>query len=298
MSGFRCWEEADHAEKWLVFPENIGPRLSIDETSFSDGDLYTIVTNKDAHGGIGALVAIIFGTKAEIVEEALDHIPEELREMVEEITLDLSPSMGHIVRMEFTKASRVIDRFHIQKLANDAIQEIRIGHRWEAIKAEHERKLGDKETGEVLPPEVFANGDSRPQLLARSRYLLFKSADKWTESQKVRAKILFEQYPDIHDAYWLAHSLRMIFSKCPRRSIAATRLAKWYLEVEESGFDSFKVIARTFFDHEQEILNFFDNRSTNASAESFNSKIKNFRAQLRGVSDTAYFLFRLQNIYA
>jgi hypothetical protein len=47
-----------------------------------------------------------------------------------------------------------------------------------------------------------------------------------------------------------------------------------------------------------DILNFFDNRSTNASAESFNAKIKNFRAQLRGISDIKYFLFRLQKIYA
>ena len=47
-----------------------------------------------------------------------------------------------------------------------------------------------------------------------------------------------------------------------------------------------------------DILNIFDNRSTNASAESFNAKIKNFRAQLRGISDIKYFLFRLQKIYA
>ena len=47
-----------------------------------------------------------------------------------------------------------------------------------------------------------------------------------------------------------------------------------------------------------DILNFFDNRSTNASAESFNAKIKSFRAQLRGISDVKYFLFRLQKIYA
>ena len=47
-----------------------------------------------------------------------------------------------------------------------------------------------------------------------------------------------------------------------------------------------------------DILNFFDNRSTNASAEAFNAKIKNFRAQLRGISDIKYFLFRLQKIYA
>ena len=47
-----------------------------------------------------------------------------------------------------------------------------------------------------------------------------------------------------------------------------------------------------------DILYFFDNRSTNVSDESFNAKIKNFRAQLRGISDVKYFLFRLQKIYA
>jgi len=48
----------------------------------------------------------------------------------------------------------------------------------------------------------------------------------------------------------------------------------------------------------REILNYFDNRSTNASAESFNAKIKAFRMKLRGVRSKAFFLFRLTQIYA
>ncbi|MBP5332902.1 MAG: transposase [Bacteroidales bacterium] len=298
LSGFTEWEDAPHASEWLVYPENFGPKMSIDETSLSDGELYTIVSNKDAHGQKGAMAAIIHGTKAEVVNTALNQVPLDKRQLVTEITLDLSPSMRNICIMRFPNAKRVIDRFHIQKLACDAIQEMRIAHRWEALKAEHKRKLWVRETGEVIPPEKFENGDTRPQLLVRSRYLLFKSYEKWTESQKLRAKILFEQYPDLKKAYDLTDELRRIFSNTPRRSLGATRLAKWYASVENSGFDSFKVIAATFFDHETEILNFFDNRSTNASAESFNCKIKNFRAQLRGVSDINYFLFRLQNIYA
>ncbi|MDP2385340.1 MAG: transposase, partial [Bacteroidota bacterium] len=46
------------------------------------------------------------------------------------------------------------------------------------------------------------------------------------------------------------------------------------------------------------ILNYFDNRSTNASAESFNAKIKAFRAQNRGVTDFNFFLFRLTKLFA
>ncbi|WP_367187091.1 transposase [Mucilaginibacter sp.] len=48
----------------------------------------------------------------------------------------------------------------------------------------------------------------------------------------------------------------------------------------------------------EHFLNFFNNRSTNASAESFNAKIKAFRATSRGVRDTTFFLFRLAKIYA
>ena len=46
-----------------------------------------------------------------------------------------------------------------------------------------------------------------------------------------------------------------------------------------------------------EILNFYNNRSTNAAAESFNAKIKLFRANLHGVTDKKFFLFRIAKLY-
>lgn len=69
LSGYFDWEERPHAGEWLVFPENVGPNMSIDETSLSDGELYTVLTNKDAHGRKGTLAAIVAGTKAEVVRE-------------------------------------------------------------------------------------------------------------------------------------------------------------------------------------------------------------------------------------
>jgi transposase len=68
--------------------------------------------------------------------------------------------------------------------------------------------------------------------------------------------------------------------------------------VADSGFKSFNTITATVYEHYEEILNFFINRSTNAAAESFNAKIKSFRASLRGVADIKFFLFRLAEIYA
>lgn len=298
LSDFSQWSEKDHAQEWLVFPENIGPNLSIDETSISNGELYTIITNKAAKGRKGALVAIIEGTSSEKVIEALERIPEELLAGVEEVTLDMAESMRKIVRRCFPNARRVIDRFHVQKLAYDALQQIRIEHRWDAINAETEQLEESKLAGEKYIPFVYQNGDTRKQLLARSRYLLFKSPDKWTLKQKQRAGILFEEYPDLKKAYSLTHSLRMIFSKNTVKDAARLSLARWYNQVAESEFKSFNTIAATVYEHYDEILNFFINRATNASAESFNAKVKAFRASLRGVVDMKFFLFRLTKIYA
>lgn len=298
LSGYRTWESLNHADQWLVFPENFGPNMAIDETSLSDGDLYTIITNRDRHGREGCLAAIIAGTKAETVNAALEHVDDSILDSVREVTLDLSDSMRNIVRYSFRKAERVIDRFHIQKLACDAVQEMRIRYRWKAIQETTDEMEEARLSGTLYVPFRYGNGDTKKELLARSRYLLFKSADKWTASQKERAAILFEEYPDLKKAYGLSHSLRMIFAKNTIKDAARLSMARWYNQVEEAGFHSFNVIAATFYEHYDDILNFYNNRSSNAAAESFNSKIKNFRTALRGVTDEKFFLYRLANIYA
>lgn len=298
LSGFRTWDQLSHAEEWMLFPDNIGPHLAIDESSLSNGELYTFVTNRDRHTREGCLVAVVAGTRSEDVIGVLSRIDEEAREAVEEVTLDLSDSMRRIVRVSFPKAKRVTDRFHIQKMACDAVQEIRVAHRWDALQAANDEMEECRQTGTPYRPFRFPNGDTRPELLIRSRYLLFKSADKWTERQKERAEILFREYPDIQRAYGLSHSLRMIFSRNTLKDAARLAMARWYNKVEEAGMKQFNIIAATFYEHYDEILNFYNNRASNASAESFNSKIKLFRANLRGVADRKFFLFRVANIYA
>lgn len=298
LSDYGTWVAGRHAKDWLLFPQNVGRRLCIDETAMSNGDLYTIVSNPDSHGRRGCLVAIIRGVASEDIIRVLCRLPAGRRRLVGEVTMDMSNSMHKIVRSCFPCAIRTIDRFHVQALACDATQEMRIACRWDAIQMETDAMEEAKLSGRRYVPEVFENGDTRKQLLARSRYLLFKSADKWSDSQKLRAGILFEQYPDLKKAYSLTHSLRMIFTKNTTKDGARLALARWYNDVGDSGFKSFNVISATIYEHYDEILNFFVNRSTNAFAEGFNAKIKAFRAQLRGVNDVKFFLFRLTKIYA
>lgn len=282
----------------MLFEENLGENLSIDETSLSQGELYTVVTNKAARGRKGALVAMIKGVDSEHVSEILQQIPENKRNKVKEVTLDMAASMQKIVRSCFSKAQQVTDRFHVQQLAFDALQQLRIEHRWDAIDQENKEIELSKELGKTFVAERLENGDTLKQLLARSRYLLFKNENKWTATQSQRADILFKLYPDLKLAYNLCRELGGIYESTQHKGIALTRLAKWYDKVEKAGFKSFNTIARTIQNHYLTILNYFDNRSTNASAEAFNAKIKAFRTQFRGVSNIPFFLYRLAKIYA
>ncbi|XWN14572.1 transposase [Formosa sp. 4Alg 33] len=272
--------------------------LSLDETSLSNGELYTIVTNKDAHGKKGSIVAIVKGTKAQDVIDVINQIPLERRKMVREVTVDMAGNMNLIVKKCFPKTDIVTDRFHVQKLASEAVQEERIRLRWEIIEAENKAIEEDRNKGKVYQPELLSNGDTLRQLLARSRYLLFKSKAKWTVNQIERAEILFERYPTIEKAYNLAQDLSYIFQTNTSKSIARLKLAHWYDKVEKSEFKSFNTIAKSIQTHYDSILNYFNNRSTNASAESFNAKIKEFRALFRGVRDVKFFLYRLTKLYA
>jgi transposase len=89
---------------------------------------------------------------------ALEKIPLRLRNKVKEVTMDMAANMIKAVRRCFGNAERVIDRFHVQKLAYDAVQEARIKYRWEAL--DEESKLIDaaKKNKQAYQPEVLSNG--------------------------------------------------------------------------------------------------------------------------------------------
>lgn len=298
MSNFNQWDQLEHAHDWILFQENMGSYISIDETSLSQGELYTVVTNKQAKGRKGTLIALVKGTNSDYVRSILEKIPLTKRNKVVEITLDMASTMERIAKFSFPRAKLVTDRFHVHKLAYEAVQEVRIRHRWEAIEQENnEIELARKFSKKYIPV-VLENGDTLKQLLARSRYLLFKPESKWTQSQLQRANLLFSIFPDIKETYDLSMDLGKIYHTTKVKGVAYTKLANWYNKVETLGYKPFNVIAKSISEHYVNILNFFDNRSTNASAESFNAKIKAFRTSFRGVTDVSFFLFRLSNIYA
>lgn len=226
------------------------------------------------------------------------------------MTTDLSSAMMLIVRRAFPRAKLVNDRFHVQKLISEAIDQLRIRHRWDILEAENKairehralRKAAktrvEREIIGQWEPRRMENGETMPQIMARSRHIILKHRSKWNEQQKARAKILFEKFPDLEQAYGLFLKLVEIFNRKDHPDVARLNLARWYNRVEALNNNEFNKVLETFENHNTTIINYFERRLTNASAESFNAKIKAFRSQFRGVGDIRFFMYRLAKLYA
>lgn len=294
----------------MLFPENFGKDMSLDETSLSNGEVYTILTNKAAHGGKGTLAAMVRGVASDTVSTILKKIPYELRCKVETVTTDLSSAMMLTVRNVFPRAMLINDRFHVQQLMTEAIDQMRIAYRWEVLAAENKaikdhrakRKAAHTRAEKDLigewEPEKMANGETKPQIMSRSRHIILMHKSKWNLQQQARAEILFQMFPDLERAYSLYLKLVDIFNKNSEPGVARLNLARWYSEVETFGYEGFNKVIETFENHNSTIVNYFVNRLTNASAESFNAKIKAFRSQFRGVRDIKFFMYRLATLYS
>lgn len=294
---FNSWKQREHSESYLLYPDNIGPHLSIDEVSLSKGELYTYVTNKEAKGKKGTLVASIKGTLSSDIVNVLNKLPLEKRKKVKEVTLDMANNMSHAVSISFPDAMQTTDHFHVIKLATEALQHVRIKYRWEEMDKENQAIKEAKRKGVKYKIEQLANEDTPKQLLARCRNILYKREYEWTQSQKERGALLFQRYPIIQKAYDHVLKLRSIYTnKC--RVKAKTELINWIYETKKLGIKEFYAVANTIEHKIETILNYFIHKNTNANAESFNAKIKLFRANLRGVSDTQFFLFRLEKLFA
>ena len=182
LSGFREWDQLEHAQDWVLLPDNMGEHLSIDETSLQD-DLFTFLTNKDGHCQQGTLIAAVRGTKAEDVLKILLQIPAEARLKVKEITADLSESMAAIIHQAFPNAILTLDCFHIMRRCLDALEELRLRFNPQAGAGAQEKTGAQRqETPEEPSEEQTQEGQgqaSRPQTEAQEREVQAARAPQW-----------------------------------------------------------------------------------------------------------------------
>jgi transposase len=256
QSGFKEWEQHGHCDSYMLFSENMGSHLSIDEIVLSKGELYTIVSNKAGKAKKGTIVACIADTKAEVIAQVLRKLPVKSRGQVQEVTLDMAPNMALASKESFPNARLVTDRFHVIRLALDAVQQIRTQFRWKELDIENKAIAKARKERVNYTPKTLSNGDTPEQLLARSRYILAKKESQWTPNQQQRAQLLFTNYPEIQIAYLNVIKLRAIYEE-KKYLDALVRLKTWIDSTRKLNIKQFNSVGNSIENHFTNILNFF-----------------------------------------
>jgi transposase len=285
---------SDKREKLVpvLKPENFGEQMAVDEKMI-DEEFYTVLTNRES-GKIAMLAETLTVTD---LNKLIDKIGEA-RQGVKIITADLSPTYERFCEQSFPCAMVVADKFHVVKHIIEAVQTLRL-----RLKQEEITKLPPtkKERREYEKQTRLINGESRIEMLTRSRYVLFKRPENWTTSQQKRVKLLFEAFPQLRAAYDLTLQIRLWLdkenlSKYPWQ--IEEQLIHWYDCAEQARLPEIENLIRIIGSNEEKIMNYFKTGKTNAKAEAMNSKIQRFIAANYGVRDKDFFMYRLAHYFS
>lgn len=292
---------------------NFGEKMAIDEKHIGE-DFYTIISNRDT----GKIAMLCNSYKFTELEKVLLCHPSALPK-VKSVTRDFSALYQKLCSRLFPGALQVGDKFHVIRHLMEAHQAIRIRYRQKELekhrmalrefKKSEKSRMGECErTGEKFKPKKFhykeqrlENGETPMELLARSRYLLFKFPHQWTSKQQKRAGVLFKLYPQIKQAYNLSCKFRNFISKknIGRHYLEIDKqLHDWYENVEDADIDEMLNFKAMIESNEEYIVNYFIQGETNALAEGINSKIQKFISSNQGTRDRDFFFFRLAKYFS
>ena len=309
-------KETGEIKKILVpicVPENIGTDMCIDEKMIGE-EFFTLISNRTT----GKLAFMSNTTSSYELIEACIPIKKELKN-VKIINRDLASSYRRFSNIIMPDADQVGDKFHIVKLLLDAQQSVRISEKnkintekrksYEAFKINEKKRKADcqktkqeyKKQKFEYKEKILSNSETPSEILKRSKYLLYKFSDQWTDKQESRSKVLFLEFPNLEKAYNLSTEFRDWYSK---KNIGGHELFlekglyQWYEDVEISGITELMNFSSTVERNQEYILNYFyHNGASNAKAENKNGKIKKFISSNQGTRDRDFFFFRLKKYF-
>lgn len=177
------------------------------------------------------------------------------------VTCDMSLGFKKGVNENFQNSNTIIDKFHVIKHANEAVDKVR---------------------------KVESKTD---ESLKKTKYLWLKNDDNLTDKQREWKKSLLKttKHLKIARAYTMRVELQDIYEQCGDRESADTRLKKLCTRMMHSRLEQMKELCRLIRDHWDEILNYFDYKYTNAILEGMNSIIQNVKCRARGFRNIEYF---------
>jgi transposase len=275
----------------VLKPENFGAEMSIDEKML-DEDFFTAMTNRNT----GKLALLAQTMRADELIKLMDKIPQT-HNVPQNITCDLSPTYEKFCETVFPQATLTADKFHIIRAALEALQAVRIRLKQNYLaslpKDKMERKQAEKKSRLI-------NGETPCQMFSRSRYLLFKYPQQWNLKQQKRAELLFENYPDIRNAYLNILSFRNLLNKENINNLhnMEKQWNQWFFEAEDSNITEIVSFAAMIERHQEKIKNYLLTGKTNATAENMNSKLQRFITANYGTRDIDFFLFRVAKYFS
>ena len=294
-------------------PENVGEDICVDEKMIGE-DFYTVISNRTT----GKIAFMANTTKSTELVEACSPIKEELKK-VRLLNRDLASCYRSFGNIATPAAAQTGDKFHVVKLLLEAQQSVRISQKRkiETEKRETHKVFKDSEkkrkdecqkTGGKFKKQKFVykektliNGETPSEILRRSRYLLYKFPEQWTDKQAARAKVLFLEFPVLEEAYKLSNKFRDWYSKKnigEHKLFLEKGLYQWYDDVERSGITELMNFSSTVERNQEYILNYFYHKgASNAMAENRNGKIKKFINSNQGTRDRDFFFFRLNKYF-
>ena len=295
-------------------PENFGPNMAIDEKNIW-GEIYTIISNRDT----SKIAFMAMTVKETLLKNVLQELPKKILWKVKRVTADLDAWFARLVKNVFDGVKIIGDKFHVIRLALEALQAVRIRYRQDVLREERIRRSEHKarenkrrdeceRTWEIyvrrnlLSMPRYENGETKLELLARSKYLLFKFESDWSLYQKERATILFQEFPEIKISHSLICSFRSFYNCRTWKKInirqAKQKLKVWYKKLWNCEISEIENFASTVTHNEEKILEYFHKKETNAFAESLNNKIQRFVHQNYWVKDLDFFHFRLKKSFS
>ena len=275
----------------VLKPENFGSEMSIDEKML-DEDFFTVMTNRNTRK-----IALLAQTmRVDDLIKLINKIPH-IQHLPKNITCDLSPTYEKFCKLAFPQATQIADKFHIIKSAIEALQAVRIRLKQSYLASLPKNKKERKTTETKLR---LVNNETPSEMLGRSRYLLFKQPQDWTNKQQQRAEILFENYPEIKKSYYNILSFRMLLDKknIHKLHLMDKQWNQWYFQVDEDNVNEICSFANLVQRNEEKIKNYLLTGKTNAPAENMNSKLQRFISANYGTRDIDFFLFRIAKYFS
>jgi transposase len=238
-------------------------RLSIDEIYFGRRKkFYTLVINLDS----GQIVWVVKGRGGEVLCPFWRALRCS-RARIEAVAMDMSAAYWAAVMEHLPEAAIVFDRFHITKLVNEKLDDLR-------------REMVREAVGPMK------------QTVKGVRYLLLMRRENVAQEKLPRLDDALQHNQPLFTAYLLKEALALLWEQASYHQMQAF-LYEWCAWADQSGIRQMRQVAKTLLTHKSGILSWWKHRINNGRMEGINNKIKAMLRQTYGLRDERYLILRL-----